>query len=100
MSGKITVVIARDYEDLIPDFLANRRKDLQRIGGALESGDFDAVRFAGHGLKGLGSTYGFEAISELGARLEDSALAEDAGTIARLLSELTDYLDRLQVVFE
>jgi HPt (histidine-containing phosphotransfer) domain-containing protein len=100
MTGKITVSIARDYEDLIPGFLANRGRDLQRMLAALETGDFDGIRFSGHGLKGLGSTYGFDAISDLGERIEDAALAEDAGAINRLLSEFRDYLERLQVVFE
>lgn len=100
MNDRIIVLVARDYEDLIPGFLANRRKDLGRMADALASGDFDAARFAGHGLKGLGATYGFEEISRIGADIEDAARAEDPRALARLIAEFTDYLDRLQVVFE
>jgi HPt (histidine-containing phosphotransfer) domain-containing protein len=87
-------------EELIPVFMANRGKDLDRLRASLEAGDYDAVRFTGHGLKGLGSTYGFNAISIIGGLLEDAALAENDEEIAHLVSELGDYLNRVTVNYE
>lgn len=97
---QIVVTLDRDMEELIPLFMSNRRKDLDRLRASLELGNYDAVRFTGHGLKGLGSTYGFDAISSIGGLLEDAALAENDEEIANLLEQFGDYLDRVTVVYE
>lgn len=89
-----------DLADLIPDFLANRRADLGRIAALIAARDGAGLRRIGHDLKGCGSAYGFDPISESGARLEHAAIDGDFAGVAAALGELTDYLGRLEVRFD
>jgi HPt (histidine-containing phosphotransfer) domain-containing protein len=95
----ITVHVDKDIEDLIPGFMANRRRDAERIDAALQTGDFDAIRMLGHSMKGSGGGYGFDAITEIGARIESAAIENNADNVAALNRELRDYLQNVNVEF-
>ncbi len=66
MTQKVIVEVDADLADLVPNFLANRQKDLQQIAAALERADNDALRIIGHNMKGVGGGYGFSDITEFG----------------------------------
>jgi HPt (histidine-containing phosphotransfer) domain-containing protein len=100
MSDRITVRPDPDLADLIPDFLANRRADVGRIGELLAARDGPALRRIAHDLKGCGSAYGFDPISELGARLERAAMGGDFADAAAAHAQLADYLARVDVRFD
>jgi HPt (histidine-containing phosphotransfer) domain-containing protein len=99
MSDKFSVTVDAQIAGLLPRFLANREADVTRISGALEQEDFEAIRAAGHGMKGSGGAYGFAEISRLGAALEECAERRDAAAIAALVANLADYLGRIEVKF-
>lgn len=96
----ITVRLDPGLKKLIGGYLENRRRDVVIIGTALTRNDFEPVRAIGHNIKGTGSGYGLDFISKIGSELEQAALRSDATTIARLIAELTDYLERLKVEFD
>ncbi len=100
MDGKISVRIDKDLEDLIPGYLENRRKDIAAIGDALTRGDYDAIRVLGHGMKGSGGGYGFDAITNIGRKIEAAAKAGDAAAIRGGRDELVFYLERIEIVYE
>jgi HPt (histidine-containing phosphotransfer) domain-containing protein len=97
---KIIVHVDPEIADLIPGFLENRRKDTQTMGDALTQGDFETIRILGHSMKGAGGSYGFDAVTDIGKALEESAKNKDAEGIERSLQELSAYLDRVAVVYE
>lgn len=98
--GSISVSVDRDLEDLVPGFLENRRKDIREVRASIESEDFDIMRVIGHRMKGSGGGYGFSEISEIGAEIENAANARDAATVARNIDRLSDYLERVTIVYE
>ena len=65
---------------------------------ALEGGDFETVRVLGHSMKGAGGGYGFDAITDIGAALEQTAKDKNPGAIRTSLDELSSFLDRVEVV--
>src|SRR3954467_3384573 len=73
----ILVRVNPKFADLIPGFLQNRRQDVGAIVDALERGDFDTVEGLGHGMKGVGGSYGFQTITDIGAALEQAAESGD-----------------------
>lgn len=97
---KLIVHADADIQDLIPGYLTSRKKNVGDIRTALEQGDYDTVRTLGHNMKGSGGGYGFEGISEIGASMEESAKAGDAEAIQRLVVKLSDYLNRVEVIYE
>ena len=98
-TNRIIVRIDSDLEELIPQYLKNRRRDVQSILADLESGDYQAIGVIGHSMRGSGGGYGFEIISRIGEEMELSADSKSAGQIRKSVEELSDYLDRVEVVY-
>ena len=96
----ITVVVAKDLEDLIPVFFKNRHKELETLRAAHAAGDFEQLRQLGHRMKGVGTSYGFDKVSALGKQIEDGAKATDRPGIETRITEYADYLARVKVVYE
>jgi HPt (histidine-containing phosphotransfer) domain-containing protein len=97
---KIIVNIDPDLEELIPGFLENRIKDIEILKNAAGQADFEALKSVGHSLKGVGGGYGFARITELGAGIEASAKINDLEKINQLISDLADYLQRIEVKYQ
>ena len=96
----ITVIVAKDLEDLIPTFMTNRNKELETLRTALGAGDMEQLRQLGHRMKGVGNSYGFELISVLGKQIEDGAKARDIPGLEARIAEYMDYLARVAIVYE
>jgi CheY-like chemotaxis protein len=82
---------------LIPDYLENRKEDLQKIRHALENKNFRIIEDLGHKMKGSGKCYGFAKISMLGNRFEASAKQKNTGEIEVSIGQMQDYLSTLQI---
>ncbi len=96
----IVVRISADLAPIVPGYLENIRQDGAAMQEALGRGDLKMVRRLGHNLKGTGGGYGFDALSEIGARLEAAALREDAEAARRHVGELLHYLHHVEVIHE
>ena len=97
---KTTVVyIDAEIADLVPIFLRNQLEDVESIVEACEQRDYEKIRVLGHNMKGTGSAYGFDAISEIGASLERCAKERNSEKVRILAEEVSVYLDGIQVVY-
>ena len=88
-----------DFAEILQFFvdeLAEKGNLLRGLGGA---NDFDALRCEAHKLRGSAGGYGFQTLSELAGRLEDSCkdAMRDESTILRNLDELLDHLGRVRM---
>ncbi|MBU0664627.1 MAG: Hpt domain-containing protein [Proteobacteria bacterium] len=100
MADTIIVIVDEDLDDIVPIFLANRQKDIITIQDAVAKGDYETISILGHGMKGVGASYGFEPVTDLGIRLEQGAKEGDAAKISQAVSELAAYLARVEVRYE
>jgi HPt (histidine-containing phosphotransfer) domain-containing protein len=98
--GKVVAYVDSDLKDLIPEYLEERQDDIKKIQSAMNAEDYETVRIMGHTLKGSGGGYGFEQITEIGFHLEEAAKQENPEGIKKMIQELTDYIDNVDVVFE
>ncbi len=80
---------------LASEYLKSSRKKAAEIVVAIEHEDFDAIRTAGHNMKGTGTAYGFPRLTELGGTIEQSAIQKDAGALRTLVHDLIAYLDQI-----
>ena len=99
-SEKIRIHIDRDLQDLIPDYLENRGKDLLAYQQALEKGDFDSIAVLGHSMKGSGGGYGFNDLSQIGRAIEKAAKSRDKDSVRKSIIDLTAYLKKLEIVYD
>ena len=98
-ANALTVHIDPGLEEIVPGFLENRRRDVQTLEAALHQNDLKTIHVIGHRMKGDGGGYGFDAISMLGAALEQAAARADRVAIQRHTAELIDFLARVTVVY-
>lgn len=73
-------------------YLARRRAEFSGLERAGQDGDFATICKAGHNLKGTGTAYGFEEITDIGRSLEASAKDGDSSAIDTLLEQLDCYI--------
>ena len=82
---------------LIPDYLAKRRGDLERLADALGRKDFTALRKLGHDMFGSGGAYGLPPISEFGRQIEAAAQLADEAAIRATTADLREFLDAVKL---
>ena len=83
--------------DLVRDYLASRKKDVERIAAALARGDLAAIRAIGHNMRGSGRIFGFNRLTAMGTDLQSAAEAADHDAIERLQRRLASYVTRAEV---
>jgi PAS domain S-box-containing protein len=84
-------------EDFVPGYLAARREELPEMMALLAASSFVRLAVLAHDIKGTGSSFGFPALTRMGAGLENSAKLLDASALDLQLTELKDYLGRVQL---
>jgi PAS domain S-box-containing protein len=102
-SSRMDTILVRaepKLADLIPVFLQNCRKNAITMLDALDRGDFETVEILGHGMRGAGGSYGFQAITDIGAALEQAAESADNDASRKWVGELSRYLDRVEIIFD
>ncbi len=94
----ILVRVNPKLSDRIPVFLRNSRQNVAAMLDALDRCDFETVEFLGHGMRGAGGMFGFQAITDIGAALEQAAESADADAARKWVGELSRYLDRVEII--
>jgi PAS domain S-box-containing protein len=96
----ILVHATRKSADRMPDFLKNCGRNVISMLDALDRADFETIEFLGHGMRGAGGMFGFQAITDIGAALELAGGRSDADASHRWVGELSRYLDRVEIVVD
>lgn len=91
--------IDSEYQELIPGFMENKRKEVDSIRSLCVQKDFGKLAFMGHRIKGSAENYGFRYIADFGRLLEFYAGAEDLGAIEGMLNSLVAYLDTVEIQY-
>lgn len=94
------VRVSKDIADLIPVFLANRKKEVETLRAALAAGDFEQLRQLGHRMRGVGNSYGFDLVSTLGKEIEEGARKSDKASLEAHIAAYGQYLSNVRVAYE
>ena len=97
MSEKIRLEVEPALRELVPGFLANRLKDVEVIGRALNSGNLEAIRAVGHNIRCFSRVYGFDQLTALGEEIQQAAADASTLRIAHAQTQLADYLSRVDL---
>jgi CheY-like chemotaxis protein/HPt (histidine-containing phosphotransfer) domain-containing protein len=95
--GTDTDIIVRALADRIPTYLQKCRQNTVVMQDALDQVDFKTVEILGHQMMGSGASYGFQAITDIGAGLEQAAGSADSDTSRKWVSELSSYLNCVEI---
>jgi HPt (histidine-containing phosphotransfer) domain-containing protein len=80
--------------------MSNRRKELEALRAALAAADFERLRQLGHRMRGVGNSYGFDDVTDLGKLIEDGARAGDKAGLEKHIAQYGDYLSRVEIAYE
>ncbi len=87
------------FANRIPQFLAAARCELALARDACDAGGFDRIRATARKLKGNAVDHGIETIAQLANRLERAARSDDPVSIQRVVDELEQYVEHVQVTY-
>jgi HPt (histidine-containing phosphotransfer) domain-containing protein len=65
---------------------------------ALDRVDFETVTSLGHQMRGSGAMFGFQAITDIGAALQQAAESADTDASRMWVGELSNYLDGAKTI--
>jgi HPt (histidine-containing phosphotransfer) domain-containing protein len=100
LKEKFIAHVDPDLRDLIPGYLQNRQDDIKTINDALKVSDFDKIRTLGHSMRGSGGGYGFMPVSIIGEAIEKAAKEKNPDAVKNCLTELSDFLERVTLVYD
>jgi HPt (histidine-containing phosphotransfer) domain-containing protein len=96
---KFTVEIDEDLEEIVPIFLDNRNKEIILLKQHLADKAINEIQTIGHKLAGNAGSYGFDALGEVGAKLEDASKSENWETIETCINQIENYMAGVEVKF-
>lgn len=99
MSMTTIVEIDADLQDLIPQFLENRKKDIQSLLELIDKNDIAAIAQLAHKIKGAAAGYGFAELSKYAADIEQFAKKDDSSPLKGLGQSMQEHFDRIEVRF-
>ncbi|MCB9642771.1 MAG: Hpt domain-containing protein [Myxococcales bacterium] len=88
--------LTAQFDALLQRYLTNLNQRIEKLREALQMGNFEEIRHIGHKLKGSGSSYGFDQITEIGRLMEVAGESNDGEASERLINELQDTLHHIQ----
>jgi hypothetical protein len=97
VTQKIPLRVDPPLKDLVPAFLENRRRDLERMRQALRAGDLAAIRDVGQNIRAFSRDYGFDDLCSLGEEIRCAADERSTLRIVHLQGQLADYLARVEL---
>jgi len=84
--------------DRIPAYLQNCKQNVIVMRDALDRVDFETVTSLGHQMRGSGAMFGFQAITDIGAALQQAAESADTDASRMWVGELSNYLDGAKTI--
>jgi hypothetical protein len=67
-------------------------KELEKIQESMDTATMESLRTFGHNIKGSGGMYGFDRVTELGAKIETAANEDKLDDIKSFFKDLNDFL--------
>lgn len=97
---KYKVIIDADFEELVPNFLKNRKLDVVKLKELIIEENYAMIGNLGHSLSGVGYNYGFNFIGNIGEELQMNVDTKDIKAIKDLIVDLENYIDNLVINYE
>ena len=99
MNSTCAVKVDKYLHDLIPNFMANRHREVDELRAALERKDYERLRQIGHRMKGLGRSFGFDYVSVIGIEIERAARAADKALLGTHIADYRAYVNAVRITY-
>lgn len=90
------VQVPQELLPFIPGYLQRRDSDILELRTYIQSQNFTAIGALAHKLKGVGSSYGFHAVTEIATELNLVAKNKDELRARKLIENLFEVVEDLK----
>ena len=97
--AKKKIDIDQDIQDLIPQFMENRKLDFIALDKLLIQNDYDQIARLAHKIKGTAGGYGFAELSNYASEIEDYAKHQDRASLLDVAVKMKDHFNNIEVQF-
>jgi HPt (histidine-containing phosphotransfer) domain-containing protein len=94
---KSIVEIDADLQDLVPQFVENRKKDIETLRQLVQNDDLNAISQLAHKIKGAAAGYGFNELSELAAQMEKASKGNEPNPLAELVKRMETHFLNIEI---
>ena len=94
-----TVQISKEMEELIPEFFDEVTVEVEKMHSALEERDFKTLKRLAHGYKGASASYEMIYLSKLFKGVESAADIADIDAVGAELSNVKDYIEKVEIEY-
>lgn len=92
-----TYDIPAELIEMIPGYIERRDRDIIDLNSFLKERDFDSIKRLAHKLKGNGSSFGFDRLSEIGDLLGVASYEKNDWMINKLIADFEDELKEIKM---
>lgn len=96
---RIKVVVDPELKPIMGRYMEIRRQEQDLLETALKQGDLESVRQLGHKLKGTGTSFGFDQLTDWGEAIEFAGRDRDHDRAAKVAAEVRFFLDNVDIVY-
>lgn len=100
LGDRIVVVCDAALDDIIPEYIEDKRSECPKLRELAGEGDFEEIRSIAHGMKGSGGCYGFQPISDIGRGMEAAAKDGNLTSVLKQVDALEAYLESIDIQYE
>lgn len=96
---KSIVEIDADLQDLVPQFVENRKKDIETLRQLVQKDDLEAISQLAHKIKGAAAGYGFNELSDLAAQMEKASKKNENAPLPGLVQRMETHFFNIEIQF-
>lgn len=97
--SKVKIEIDADLQDLVPQFVENRKRDLESLQQLVLKKDIEAIAQLAHKIKGAAAGYGFNELSDLASQLEKAAKNKDETPLESLVQKMKVHFSNIEIQY-
>ncbi|MBF0476725.1 MAG: response regulator, partial [Deltaproteobacteria bacterium] len=91
-AGRIELTLDADIQELTEEYLSYLAENVETMYSSLDAGDFDTIYELGHTMKGTGGSFGLNAVTEIGALIQEAAEIQETESVKKHVKALSEFL--------
>ena len=96
---KVKVEIDADLQDLVPQFVENRKKDIMSLQKLVQEQDLEGIAQLSHKIKGAAAGYGFNELSEIAAQMEKASKGGESSKLESLVQKMETHFLNIEIKY-
>lgn len=96
MQTNVNYNIPEELKDIIPAYLERRKEDTAQLNELMAKKDFEGIMRIAHKLKGNGSSFGFDHITELGDKMNQAAKSENTEEVRKIIQDFENEIQQIR----